>query len=58
MKQLMVLVATIVLGISISGIVLGFGEQASTISANVGTEITELAGKFNTAMNPSTNQGQ
>lgn len=53
MKQLMVLVATIVLGISISGIVLGFGEQASTISENVGSGITSLATEFNEVLTPT-----
>ena len=55
MKQLMVLVATIVLGISISGIVLGFGEQATTISESLGTSIEDLAGDFTAALTPTEN---
>ncbi|MDO5441764.1 MAG: hypothetical protein Q4F55_04335 [Bacillota bacterium] len=43
MKQLMVLVATVVLGVSISGIILGLGSNASSIADNVDTAITAFA---------------
>lgn len=51
MKQLMVLVATIILGITISGTVLGFGDSVDDISGDVSTGITNLGTAFTTEMN-------
>ncbi len=46
MKQLMVLVATIVLGITISATVLGFGDDVDKLSGNVDTGITFIGDKI------------
>ena len=50
MKQLMVLVATIVLGIAISGTVLGFSEDVDTLAENVSTGIEYIGGKIDTEL--------
>ena len=49
MKQLMVLVATVILGISISGTVIGLGANATTLAGNVGTAISSAGTAFSTA---------
>ena len=50
MKQLMVLVATIILGVSISGVVLSFDENVETmggyVSTGVGGVVENMAGKL------------
>ncbi|MBQ9931408.1 MAG: hypothetical protein IJO79_03570 [Firmicutes bacterium] len=49
MKQIIVLVAMIVLGIAIAGFVMNFQTSAQTISSNASTAVTSLfAGKFPT----------
>ena len=40
MKQVIVLVAMIILGVGIAGMVTGFKDQASTITTSAGTLIT------------------
>ena len=50
MKQLMVLVATIVLGIAISGTVLGFSENVDTLAGNVGTGIEYIGGEIDSTL--------
>ena len=39
MKQLIVLVATVILGIAIAGLVLGFQDNANTIAGNAETQL-------------------
>ena len=41
MKQLIVMIATILLGIAIAVIVLGFTDTAATLSSGAGSKITE-----------------
>lgn len=50
MKQLMVLVATIVLGVTISGTVLGFGDTVDSISGNVSASIETLGNTIDTKL--------
>ena len=54
MKQLMVLVATVILGISISGVVIGLGGNAETLAGNVGTAIESVGEAFQTAVGTAT----
>ena len=42
MKQLIVLVATVILGIAIAGLVLGFQDNAETISENAETRLESV----------------
>ena len=51
MKQLMVLVATIILGITISGTVLGFGGDVDKISGKVSKGVENLGTAYTTKMN-------
>ncbi len=50
MKQLMVLVATVILGISISGVVIGLGDNATTLADNVGEAVTAVDTAFDAAI--------
>ena len=42
MKQLIVLIATMVLGVGIAGIVLGFGSTAKDVSKDVTSQVEAL----------------
>lgn len=55
MKQLMVLVATIVLGVTISGTVLGFGDTVDSISGNVSASIETLGSTIDSKLGVSNN---
>ena len=54
MKQLMVLVATVVLGISISGVVIGMGTNATTLATDVTEAVTKIDSKFDSEINKLT----
>ena len=42
MKQVIVLVAMIILGVAVAGMVTGFETSATTITENAGTLVTEV----------------
>lgn len=42
MKQLIVLIATVVLGLSISGVIFGMGDGMDKLSTGVQKEVTDL----------------
>lgn len=46
MKQLVVLVSTVLLGIAIGTLILDFSHQADSISESVGTSIESMIGEF------------
>lgn len=50
MKQLVVLIAMVLLGVVIASIVLNFGTSASTLSTNANTAIDSIQTKYDSTM--------
>ena len=47
MKQLIVLISTVILGIFIASMILGFRSDANTLKGTVDQKLTELNGIYN-----------
>lgn len=58
MKQLMVLVATIILGVAISGTVLGLGGKANNITTRVDSAIEAFDTQISNAIPSTSSSGQ
>ena len=54
MKQLMVLVSTIILGLTISGTVIGFGTNVDTLKAGVGNAVGAINTQLTNAVTAAT----
>ena len=54
MKQLMVLVSTIILGLTISGTVIGFGTNVGTLKTGVDNAVTAIDTQLTNAVTAAT----